>query len=284
MSIVYPYSDFFVRYLLGDQENIDLLLSFINAVHESSGFELIKSVIIKNPFNLKEHQYGKESILDIKAVDEKDVHYNIEIQVTGNELYANRSLYYWAKSYSSQLKQGEEYNLLNPVACINLINFTLIKDNNDIHSCFLLKEKNKNELILSDHFAIHFLELPKFVKTKNFRSSLEHWLAFFKYEGQEEDIMKYVIKSNPHIAKAHDKYTAFTMNDEAMEKYEAHLKWKSQYKTDLAYAKQEGKVEGKAEGKAEVQIENALAMKKDGVPIDKISRYTSLSIEEIEAL
>jgi len=31
---VYAYSDFFIRYLFGDEKNTDLLLSFINSVHE----------------------------------------------------------------------------------------------------------------------------------------------------------------------------------------------------------------------------------------------------------
>lgn len=276
MITVYPYSDFFVRYLLGDEENIDLLLSFINAVNESSGFPLIKTVTIKNPFNLKEYQNDKESILDVKAVDENDVQYDIEIQVAGNEMFANRSLYYWAKSYSSQLKKGTKYHLLKPVICINLLNFTLIKDSSNVHSCFLPTEKNNHELVLSDHFTIHFLELPKFLKKQEFKTSLEDWMAFFKYEGQEEEIMKYVIKSNPQIAKAHDKYTAFTMNDEVMEKYEARLKWQRQYNTDLAYAKEKGERNNK--------IQNALAMKKDGLPVEKISLYTGLPIGEIEQL
>lgn len=276
MKIVYPYNDFFVRYLLGSDENSDLLLSFINAVNENSGYPLITSVTIRNPFNLKEYQGDKESILDIKAVDEDGVHYDIEIQVSGNEMFANRSLYYWAKAYSSQLTEGEEYHLLRPVICINLINFTLINDNRDVHSCFLPMEKNNHELVLSDHLAIHFLELPKFLKKQDFKNSLEHWLAFFKYEGQEEEIMKYVIKSNPNIAKAHDKYTAFTMNDEAIEKYEAHLKWQSQYKTDMAYAREKGERDN--------SIKTALAMKKDGLPVEKISLYTGLSINEIDKL
>ncbi len=96
--------------------------------------------------------------------------------------------------------------------------------------------------------------------------------------------MKYVIKSNRHIAKAHDKYTAFTLNDEAMEKYEAHLKWQRQYNTDVAYAKEEGIGEGIKEGKVEEKIKNALAMKKDGLPAQKIALYTGLSIKEIEEL
>ncbi len=70
MTIVYPYTDIFVRYLLGDEANTDLLISFINAVNEDYGFPLVESVIIKNPFNLKDYRHDKESVLDIKAVDE----------------------------------------------------------------------------------------------------------------------------------------------------------------------------------------------------------------------
>ena len=46
--IVYAYSDIFARYLLGDEKNKDLLLSFINAVNEDYHLPLLKEVVIKN--------------------------------------------------------------------------------------------------------------------------------------------------------------------------------------------------------------------------------------------
>lgn len=70
-TIVHPYSDIFVRYLLGDEENTDLLISFINAVHEDYNLPLISSITIKNPFNLKTYAVDKESAIDVKAVDEE---------------------------------------------------------------------------------------------------------------------------------------------------------------------------------------------------------------------
>jgi predicted transposase/invertase (TIGR01784 family) len=282
MSTVYPYTDFLVRYLLGDEENTDLLLSFINAVNENSGLPLIKSVTIKNSFNLIDYQSDKESVLDVKAIDEHGVQYDIEIQAFGNKLFSNRSLYYWAKLYSSQLEKGNQYQQLKPVICINLINFTLIKETSDVHSCFLPIEKNNHDLILTDHFVINFLELPKFFKKEKFNSNLENWMAFFKYEGQEEDIMKTIIKNNPNIAKAHDKYNAFTLNDKYIEMYEARLKWQRQYSSDVTYAEEQGIKKGIIEGKIEGIIEDALAMKKDGLTVEKISLYTGLSIKEIE--
>ena len=39
---VLAYSDIFARFLLGDEKNKDILLSFINAVNEDYDFNLIK--------------------------------------------------------------------------------------------------------------------------------------------------------------------------------------------------------------------------------------------------
>jgi predicted transposase/invertase (TIGR01784 family) len=66
-----------VRYLLGDEKNKDLLISFINAVNNDSNFTPIKDVSIKNPVNFKNFQSDKESILDIKGIDEQGKQYDI---------------------------------------------------------------------------------------------------------------------------------------------------------------------------------------------------------------
>jgi hypothetical protein len=50
---VKPTSDIFIKYLLGSEENKDLLLSFINANLSEIGFDKIVKVVIKNPFNVK---------------------------------------------------------------------------------------------------------------------------------------------------------------------------------------------------------------------------------------
>jgi len=63
-----PYTDIFVRYLLGDEKNSDLLLSFINAVNKNLDLPEIKSVTIRNPYNLREIARDKETVLDIKAL------------------------------------------------------------------------------------------------------------------------------------------------------------------------------------------------------------------------
>ncbi len=81
-----PSSDIFIKYLFGmdTEESRELLLSFINAVLQNSGFDPIVSVVSKNPFNYKEFINDKESVLDIDAKDEQGREYNIEVQTSGD--------------------------------------------------------------------------------------------------------------------------------------------------------------------------------------------------------
>ena len=48
--------------------------------------------------------------------------------------------------------------------------------------------------------------------------------------------------------------------------------------------KQEGKQEGRQEGEYAAAVAIAIEMKKDGIPIKQIVKFTKLSIEEIKRL
>ena len=52
MSYIEATSDIFIKYLFGKEEHKEVLLQFINAVHKNSDFPLMKTIEIKNPFNL----------------------------------------------------------------------------------------------------------------------------------------------------------------------------------------------------------------------------------------
>jgi predicted transposase/invertase (TIGR01784 family) len=272
---ILPYTDIFVRYLLGDEKNTDLLLSFINAVNKDNNLPLIKTVTIRNPYNLKEVAKDKETILDVKATDEFGDIYNIEIQASGNETFKYRSLYYWAKLYSSQIEAGEKYYELKPTVSINLLNFNLIESEN-VHSCFSLYEKNNHELMLTNHLLIHFIEIKKFIQESNFQNDFEKWLAYFKYEGIREDIMQVIVDNNSVFAKAHDRFKNFTKDDKLVELYESRKKWQMDKDTEIGYAEMKGRQEGKSE--------NAKKMLVKGYSVEDISDITGLSEQEINKL
>lgn len=287
-NIVFPYNDLFVRYLLSDENNKDLLLSFINAVNEDYELPVITEVTIQNPFNLKSIDFEKETIIDVKAKDQDGHIYDIEVQVAEKSSFIKKSLYYWADIYSSQISEGENYRKLNPVICINLVNFDVIATD-EVHSCFKLTEQNNPKIVLTNDCTIHYLELPKFTKRENFKTSFDRWLAFFRYEGKGEDeIMKHIIQDDPAIAKAHRRYEIFIQDQAMMELYRARKKWKLTHNTEIEEAREQGLEQGRQEGKQEGEkrgkTETAKNMQENGLPIEMIAKCTGLSIDEIKKL
>ena len=278
-----PMADIFVRYLLGSEDNKDILIDFINAVFTQKGHELVVEIELLNPFNLRSIRESKESILDLKAKDKTGRWINIEIQIDNDNSYANRSLYYWAKSYAGQLKSGEDYEDLNPAVCINLLDFEIFPQLPGYHSCFHITEKDQPEYILSSHLQIHFIELPKnqLKNVTQVKDGLDRWCYYFENEGtMEEEEMTVLLKDNQAIGKAHKVYRDFTANSELMDMAEAREKWLKDVATKLRHAEARGQEEG-------IKInsrENARKMIEEGLNIPLIARITGLTEKEIAEL
>ncbi|MBN1649428.1 MAG: Rpn family recombination-promoting nuclease/putative transposase, partial [Spirochaetales bacterium] len=136
--------DCLFKYIFGNPKNTGILISLVNAVLKDSDQPEITSATIENPFNIKEFEDGKESVIDIRAKDVTGKVFNIEMQSQSDPLFGYRSLYYWAKLYSNQMKTGQGYSRLNPVICINILDFNLFKDTNKAHICFVIREKESH--------------------------------------------------------------------------------------------------------------------------------------------
>jgi predicted transposase/invertase (TIGR01784 family) len=153
--------DIVFKYIFGSPESGPILTGLINAVQKDSGFPEVESVEIENPFNDKTYQDDKLSIIDVRARAVSGEWYNIEVQLQSQYNFPERSLYYWANAYARQLTEGKEYKNLNKVISINFVNFVLLDENIPFHSCFLIREKDYPECVLTEDLIIHYLEIPK---------------------------------------------------------------------------------------------------------------------------
>ena len=251
-------NDYFIRYFFGLKGHEDLLLSFINAIMIDSNFATFKSVEILNPFNLSEKANNKESIVDLKAITEDGIIVIIEIQTYSTKNFFERTLYYWSKNYSSVLKKGNKYEKLRPVISINLIDDILFnRTDNRMHTCYLLKEKNSNE-ILTDHLQLHYVEIPKFDENADIKKELKNWILFLK-SNKEED-MSQLLKEDTIFEKAINKYNYFTDNEDLLNEYDRREAYLVYQHSLMRGAKEDGFEEGE-KNKA---ISMATAMKKDG--------------------
>ncbi|WP_300713746.1 Rpn family recombination-promoting nuclease/putative transposase, partial [uncultured Brachyspira sp.] len=284
---------YFVRYLFTDKGSEVILLDFINSIMINAKMKTFRSVEILTPFNLKKNKNLKETIMDVKCITQNGTVVIIEIQLQGNSRFPERILYYWAVNYSKLLKDGERYDELTPVISINLLNFNLDKKTKNIHSCYMLYEIN-NKKLLTDHLQIHIIELKKF-KNNLLSKDLNCWLNFFTSKNVEAS-MSEIVREKPLMEEVHKKYNNFIKSKLMMMEYEKKEAYLYGNQIMLAEERRLGKEEGikegiekgiergKEEGIKETQISMARNMKKDEVDFNIISKYTGLSIEEIENL
>ena len=272
-------NDCFVRYFFTDKGGEKVLLDFINAVMISADMKTFKAVEILNPFNLKKNYKDKETIVDVKCITKNGTVVIIEVQLSGNSRFPERILYYWSANYSKLLKKGEEYEDLTPVISINLLNFNLNKNSSNVHSCYMIYD-TKNTRLLTDHLQIHIIELKKFkFKDNDLKKDLNYWLGFFTTNNMEA-YMSEIVKEKPIMEEAHKRYNNFIRSRLMMSEYEK----KEIYQYDKQITLKEERREGIKEGRLEEKEAMAKIMKKDGADINLISKYTGLTIKEIEKL
>ena len=274
-------NDYFVRYLFSSKDSNLILLDFINSTMLDSGMKTFRSVEILTPFNYKENYEDKETIADVKCITQNGTVVIIEIQLQGNSRFPERILYYWASNYSKLLKHGEKYDALTPVISINLLDFNLDESDN-IHSCYMIYDTN-NKRLLTDHLQIHIIELKKF-KYNLLKPDLNCWLKFFTMKDNKEAIMSELVKEKPIMEEVQKRYNNFIKDRLMMNEYDKRQAYLYGNQIMLEEERRLGKEEGIKEGIKENQITTARNMKNDKIDFNTISKYTGLSVEEIEKL
>ncbi len=220
-------------------ENEDMLHSFVASMLDVPQ-ESISEIKITNPELPPETLAGKFSRLDLSLrVDDRLV--NVEIQVKNDTDYRDRTLFYWAKLYSSELKSGEDYSELKQTITINIINFNMFSGD-DYHTEVAAIIKGTDE-VFSDKFSIHFFELKKVGKKPDPKNSRKLWLQFINADSEEEFEM--ISQTNiPIMQKAVN--VIYDMSEDTRIREIARLREKALH--DEASAIKNAKMEGEAIG------------------------------------
>jgi len=171
------------------------------------------------------------SILDVKARDESEWIYDLEMQMLVLAALSPRTLYYWAKSYAEQLSAGEDYTRLRRTISICFVNGVVFREWPEYHTCFRLLDPS-GELCLTEDLEIHIIELPKFRKTlAELETDLDFWLYFLK-NGEELDADALPAElDRGEIRKAMGVLKMLAQSDMERELYEGRLKAKRDLQT-----------------------------------------------------
>ncbi len=239
-------------------------------------FDSIKDFAIRNPEMPPEVIGDKFCRLDINmTVDGQRV--DLEIQVADEGDYPERSLYYWAREYSTALGEGERFSALPRTIIISILGFALF-DCAEFHSEFQPLEVTRHTP-LTDRQALHYFELPKLPEVVNADDGLKLWLALFNAE-TEEDLAKIEALEVSVMQEAIGAYRHVAATDEFKEMERLRSLARHHEASALHHARNKGLIEGEQKGKSEVAL-NALREK---MPVEMIARLTGLSVSEIERL
>jgi len=185
-----PAVDCVFKAILGRDHHRNLLVHFINALLDFRGRDSVAAVTLRNPFHLKNSLTDKFSVVDVKAVDQRGREFQIEIQISGHEGLAERILYTWSALYAARIKEGQDYDRLQPVISIWLLLENLFPESQACHIPFGINEAG-GRITLSPHWAIHLFQLKKWQSGVSMDDK-GRWLSFFKSG-------KYLDRENPPL-------------------------------------------------------------------------------------
>ncbi len=286
MKFVDIKNDIAFRKIFGNENKKEILISFLNAVLELPKGKKIKKIEIKNPYQLPEIQGLKSSILDVRATDERNISYIVEMQVEELDGFGKRVQYYTAKQYSAQIEKGDDYPLLNQVIFIGILDFTFFEDDDAYitrHRTVNVKTQ-KNTL---NGLEYNFIELSKFFKDlKNCKSLVDKWIYFIK-NAPNLDVIPADVKDNGLKHAYEDAYRHNWTKKELEAYHYAEMRRQDEKgKMDLAERRgmEKGLEKGRVEGIEQGMEKVAKQMKLENEPIEKIIKFTGFTKEQIEKL
>jgi len=199
---------------------------------------------------------------------------DLEIQVDNDGGYfPERTLYYWAREYSTALPTAGKYAELPRTVIISIVGFKLF-DCPEYHSEYQALEVTRHTP-LSDRFVLYYFELPKLPGTITADNGLELWLSLFKAK-TEEELTNIEALGVQEMREAISAYRSITVTPEFQEAERLRSKARHDEAQALWNAEQKGE-------KAKA-LEIAKNLLKKQMSIADIADATGLTHAEIEGL
>ena len=286
--------DVVFKRVFGEEKNIALTKALISDLLEIPRDE-IQNVTILNVEIPPERWRQKFNRLDLQLqVDDKIV--NVEMQVRGEKSFRDRSLFYWSRIFTRDLKTGEVYKQLKQTICVNILDFDLFDDEDEDYHTTVRVTYGKRRRLFTKKFAIHVFELKKlnrFIKGR----PMEDWLRLINV-GSKEELMAIIDSATiPEVRDAGIVLNDFQA-DERM-RQEAWYREKQMHdeasqiddaiEEGIAIGIEKGITKGREEG-IEKGIEKGqrkilISLVRDGViTVEEAAKRAGLSVAEFQKL
>jgi predicted transposase/invertase (TIGR01784 family) len=283
-----PVVDIVFKYLFANPEHSGIALSLINFVLELSGRPAAASITFANPYSLADFDGAKRTAVDVRAKDENDRDFLVEMQIRTEPSTLERMLDTWARTYIAQIGSGELYEAHHPVISIWILDSRLFPGEHWLHILEVLDRPSGARCL--DSFLIVAVELPKRASLPDFDESLilkggiDEWLYLLARGQDIEPGSPALAGATPEIQEAVEAMAVFTKDEKARYEYEKQVEFVRVQRGLMKHERQLGLEEGVLKGREEANIENARNFKQLGVPVEVIATATGLAKEMIEGL
>ena len=231
---------------------------------------------------LNENADDKNGRLDLRAIINGNTECDIEVQLVSNDNITERFLYYWAKMYTANLKIGDKYSDLRKTISIIILDddFKLTKDLERPQTTWRIRESEAMHLVLTDHFEIIIIEIPKVVKAyqKTPNDEVLQWMLFL--DNPEKEEVARIMEENKDIKEAKEELERISQDD--------ILRRKALNRTleiaDKLQLKKEAKEKGEQIG---IEKEKKAVIKKLhelNISIEQIAKVVELKEEEVKEI
>ena len=242
--IMLPKVDFAFKELMMNEK---VRIGFLSAVLNINATD-IKSAQMKNTNLTKTHQDEKQGILDVRLVMNDDTEINIEMQVVSMSTWTDRSVFYVSKMLSEQVGINRKYTNIKKCIGISIVDFNCIKQTNNYHTIYHIREDSDPTIIFSDKMEWHMVELPKLPKITD-GTSIYNWTKFFKTEKREEFEM--LAQGNEYLQEAYRQLDIISQDEQKRMEYDSRTKMLYHMNTVRDEGRQEGRQEGIQKGRQE---------------------------------
>ena len=282
-----PKADVTFKKVFGEHKN--LVISLLNALLPLDPGKQIETIEYMTSEMVPETPFGKNSIVDVRCEETGGRKFIVEMQMEWFPDFMQRVLLNASKAYVRQLPKGDDYQLLQPVYSLNLVNHTFLPDMDGYYHYYHLVHDLDSQKVL-DGLHIVFVELPKF-KAKNLTEKKMQvlWLRFLtEIDRDGADDVSQDLLDNPQTGEALEIVRESGLNDAERAAYEGFWDRVSIEATKKAYMDkaiaERDAANARADEATEKLRQTARKMKAKGFSADDIAELTGLNADEIKAL
>ena len=273
MRFVDVKTDIAFKKIFGSDQHTEILIGFLNAVLELEGDRRIKTVTLKNPWQPPDIPILKETILDIRAVDNRDVSFIVEMQLKDTMFFDKRAVYYTAKAYTGQIRKGEDYPKLNQVIFIGILDFNSFEGDSYLTRHLILNRETMNQDLRDLEF--NFIELKKFNKQEEeLTTIIEKWIFFIK----NAENLTMIPKNALDIPELNEAYQLASMNAWTEDELEIYEYWQIRDAGDR-FKIQEEFEKGIEKGIEKGKIEVARRLIDKGMSVEEAAEVAEVNVE-----